>query len=233
MKELKDSIITAYEQYRGTGKFFVLFLVAILIIYLLNERNEETGKRFNPGLFLLFIPLGIAYGFTKLYLYCKKKKYNRIYSVMVAIMILLVFVLSGKRVVSAEFYAPAQNDLHINDEYVEIFDSILNDSEDAVCVLGGSDILPYFRAYSSRLIPLYEYPLNNEPMESKYQYVYDQLNCSTPDENRIVKVIKDEKVEYFVYDSGKNYFNLPLEEYGLTHFKDIGEWKIYKCEEKE
>ncbi len=65
MKELFETAIAYYDNCRGTGKLLVLFVAAVLIIYLIQKKVLPGG--FNPAVFLLSFYTGIAYAFTLIY----------------------------------------------------------------------------------------------------------------------------------------------------------------------
>ena len=234
MKELWQSILNAYGNYRGTGKLFGLFLVAVLIIYLMNNSNdaEETGikRRINPGLFLLFIWGGIAYGFSMILGMLKSKRIKPVYSVIVCGLMVLTIIMSGKRVFCEEFYSKADNGMHIKAEYVEVMDSILDNNDDYIRIVAAPNMAPYFSMYSSKLTTLYTYPDNNDLslLDKDERYIYEQMACSTPDEKKLVEKMRELDCNYIVYNSTKNYFELPLEGFGYELTDSVGDYRVYR-----
>lgn len=106
MKELWESTINAYNDYRGTGKLLALFLVSVLIIYVIKcERSKESDREIlSPLLFVLSPTAGIGYAFTLVYdRYLgqeeesdgRKAFLNR---VLIGLLIMLTLALSGRLV---------------------------------------------------------------------------------------------------------------------------------------
>ena len=101
MKELWESTINAYNDYRGTGKLLALFLVSVLIIYLINTSGAKSGsgdgseeirtETINPLLFILSPITGIGYAFTLVY--DRRSLPGRFFT---GLLILLTLTLSGR-----------------------------------------------------------------------------------------------------------------------------------------
>ena len=233
MKELWNSIVGIYENYTGNSKLVVLFLVAVLVIYLINnsKENEETGidGNVNPGLFLLSIPAGIAYALTCIYTRLRNKSMGASYRIIVCVLIPLVLILSGTRVFSDDKFTAADNTMHIPAEYLCVMDRLLQEEDGMVRVIASPEVNKYFKMYSSRFDTFYDYPANGDLslLGSDERYVYEQLKLSTPDESAVVRIMRQHGYNYIVYDSNTNYFELPLEEYGLTLVDIVDDFKIY------
>lgn len=111
MKELFETIINTYNNYRGTGKVLALFLVSVLIIYMVNVCRQKDGEAtsvINPLLFILCPLAGIGYAFT---LACgeymeRVRKHNDVdhvifKRVLIALLIIMTLTLSGRFVFMA------------------------------------------------------------------------------------------------------------------------------------
>ena len=109
LKELWASLVTAYNDYRGTGKLLALFLVSVLIIYLLKDSHDthdtpdHSGTLVHPFLFVLSPMAGIGYAFTLVferYLGCTGTrgggKKTILYKIIMAAFIFLTLSLSGR-----------------------------------------------------------------------------------------------------------------------------------------
>ena len=232
MKELYNSIITTYEQYRGSGKVFVLFLVALLAIFLFNEAKDETGKGRNihPGLFLLSIPTAICYALGLMYKKLRSNEIKICEKFLVLFLTVLIFVFYGSRTFSEDFFEPADNMYHVNREYIDAFEAILNDREGTKNVVASKEISPYLKMYSSSFNTMFDYEKNGDfsGLDSDARYVLEQLQSSTPDEERVVKIMRKNGFDYIIIDTSRNYFELPLEEYGFVLISAVGDLKVYK-----
>ena len=112
MRELWELIITTYNDYRGTGKLFVLFIVSVLIIYIINcsvLSDEDRKNTVDPLIFILCPAAGIGYAFTlvyEAYLTRERTDAGRIRIVFLRILmglaIMLTLTLSGRLVFMAE-----------------------------------------------------------------------------------------------------------------------------------
>ena len=239
MKELLSSIAKTYEDCRGTGKFFALFFVAVLIIYLINNSaslmmsEEETGtdRRVSPGLFLLAPVACIGYAFALLYnrMRCVVKG-SRVFCVLMSTFTVLALMLGGTRVFKAEDHYVAENKLHIKQAYVEVMDTMLNGTEGTLRVMASPDISSYMALYDPRFDMMYGYPENGDVSSFKgdIRYVYEQMSVPTPEETQVVEKTRALGYDYIVYNADRTYMEMPLEEYDYELVAEVAGYRIYK-----
>ncbi|MCR4923546.1 MAG: hypothetical protein K5931_06005 [Lachnospiraceae bacterium] len=103
MKELITDLIGVVEQYKSCFKIIVLFLAALLSIVMINTAKDEDS-RVSPAVFVLSIFTGISYSFGLIV----ERARGGFYKVLTAILLLIAICLSGKRVLSIEFYSPLE-----------------------------------------------------------------------------------------------------------------------------
>ena len=106
LKELWASLVTAYNDYRGTGKLLALFLVSVLIICILKDSHDtrdRSGALVHPFLFVISPMAGIGYAFTLVFErypgYTISKEAGKktvLYRILTAALIFLTLSLSGR-----------------------------------------------------------------------------------------------------------------------------------------
>jgi hypothetical protein len=195
-----------------------------------NEDNNETGadRMPDPGLFLLSPISGIGYAFTLLYSKLSQRKCRPVYSVIVCFLIVIVIVLSGRWCFSEDDHYITENMYHIRDDYKRIAD-IMSRMEGKKRTVAAPEISPYLALYGDWEL-MYDYPEHGDPSEldPDIRYVYEQLKTPDPDEARIVKIMREYDYKYLIYNKSKNYFGLPLEEFGFELVEEVGDIRIYR-----
>ncbi len=243
MKELWDSILTTYNNYRGTGKGLPLFLVSVLIICIIKdlkaesrESTETAGPVPVPPVFILSPITGIGYAFALLYKEALSRlKGKRLWILMVSFIMILALALGGTRVFKEADHYRAENRMHIKAGYVEVMDALLSAAGESgsIRVMAAPDISPYRAAYSGRFDLMYSYPRHGDPanLGGDERFVYEQMSLSTPDETKVIEKVRKLGYDYIVYDTQKTYMGLPLEEYGYDLVTEVNGFKIYKDSE--
>lgn len=249
MKELYQQFVTTYENYRGTGKLLVLFLVAVLLIFPVQKsmgQKKADGAGWSPVVFLLSIWTGIAYAgsFIADFLFCtqtdsksnaatdKKRKYP-LMGLLSLVLCILLLSLSGTRVFSHTFFEKAENSMHVRPEYVQVMDALLEETESPK-VIAPPGFAPYLKMYSSRFDTLYDYPKNGDISElsGEARAVYEQLSSAHPDTKLIADTAKETGCQYVLMEEGKFYPEFPITEFGFELEKTVGGWNIYKEKEE-
>ncbi len=230
MKELLQTITSTYNNYRGTGKLLALFLVSVLVICLLNlsDRSESGNNdpKVSPFLFLLSPISGIAYAFTGLY----KRMRGSLYSVIGCACIVLAIILGGGWIFASDDYYIADNRLHIKQEYIDVFDALLQEETGTIKICAAPDISSMMKIYSPRFDVMFERPVNADASEYKgdIRAVYDQMSLSTPDVEMVVRLLGDNGYDHILYDIKDTYWNLPLDEFGYEPILQVGDYIVYK-----
>ena len=231
--------------YRGTGKLPVLFAVALLILY---RKKGESVSRYHPAVFLLSLWTGIAYAFAGVLSALREKvkpeqkedavkgnKYRSIFNFVVIFLCVIAVMLSGKRIFSEEFYTRAENTLHIRTSYVYVMDQVLAAAgdENVIRIIAPPNISPYLRPYSSRFLPVYDYPKNGDAslLSENARIIYNQFSTSVPDMRRIANAGKAEGCSYLLLDTGKYYPEFKPTEFGFELLNTADNWEIYRLSE--
>ena len=230
MKELWASLITTYNNYRGTGKGLTLFLVSVLIIYLLNraENEGEENERVNPLIFVLSPVSGIGYAFSRaLGRFRSKSVFS---GILAGLLVIVTLILSGGWIFSEADHYRTENMLHIKQEYVDVMDSMLASEEGTIRVVAPVGFSPYMNAYSDRFDVMFSYPKYGDPgkLDADARYVYEQMTLSTPDQTRLVETIRKAGYDHIIYNSQKTFFELPFEEYDYELTGDLAGYRIYR-----
>ncbi|MCR5001397.1 MAG: hypothetical protein K6A71_06345 [Lachnospiraceae bacterium] len=226
MKELWASLITTYNNCRGTGKGLTLFLVSVLIICLLNRSEDE--ERINPLIFVLSPLSGIGYAFSRALEKCRVR--SAASGILAGLLVVVTLILSGGWTFSEDDHYRTENMMHIRREYVDIMDSLLKGEEGTIRVVAPPGFSPYMNAYSDRFDVMYAYPKNGDPanLDADAGYVYEQMSLATPDQARLVERIRKAGYDHIIYNSQKTFFELPFEEYDYELTGDIAGFKIYR-----
>lgn len=230
MKELLQTITSTYNNYRGTGKLLALFLVSVLIICLLNSPGRpgsgNNDPKVSPLLFLLSPISGIAYALTRIY----KKMHGLLYTAVGCVCIVLVIILGGGWIFASDDYYIADNRLHIKQEYIDVFDALLQEESGTIRICATPDLSSFMKIYSPRFEVMYERPVNADASVYKgdIRAVYDQMSTSTPDVAMVVKLLGNNGYDHILYDRNDTYWNLPLEEFGYELILQVGDYSIYR-----
>ncbi|HAG70294.1 MAG TPA: hypothetical protein DCL38_10040 [Lachnospiraceae bacterium] len=141
-------------------------------------------------------------------------------------------ILSGGRVISEDYFSPAENTLHIKTEYIMIMDRLLELSEDesVTTVIAWPSISPYFKLYSSKFTTLYDHTENRDPasLQGSARIVYDQFSVSVPDMKRITDVGHKEGYDFLIVDTGRYYPEFKASEFGYELLDTILDVEIYR-----
>ncbi|MCR5790452.1 MAG: hypothetical protein K6G83_11255 [Lachnospiraceae bacterium] len=237
MKELLETAAAGIETLRGAGRLLILFAAAVLVIcfYAWNHKdNDCPEKEPHPAVFLLSFRTAIAYAFTKLLFSEQKKgKMPRILfrQLLLMLLCLTAVFLSGKRIISEEFYAPAANTLHIRTEYIMVMDRLLAEGagQNVISVIAPPELSPYFKPYSSRFMPLYEYPKNGDPetLPEEARIVYHQFSTSVPDMKVITDVGHRMDYDWLIVDTGRYYPEFKASEFDYELVDTVGDYELY------
>ena len=249
MRELLRAAAQGYRLIRETGKLPVLFLAALLIIYGLNrisrrnpstpetaQSGREKRREYPPALFLLSPLTGISYAFTLFREYAVRensgKRIRLLRSLAVSGLMVIAILLSGTRVISASFFGPAENTLHIKTEYVMVMDKLLElgEEESVISVIAYPELSPWLRVYSSKFMPLYEQPKREGALDlsEDARIVYNQFSLSVPDMKQITDIGKREGCEFIVTDADLYFPELKASEFGYELAATVGEIEIYR-----
>lgn len=257
MKELLNTLINLYSNYKGSGKIPVLFLVSLLIMYLFSARkssiassDEKANEEADNFIwkFILFIPGCISIAFTYVIDSIRgfKENHNKslsiLFSIIAVFLSVLAIMLSGSRVISKDNYEAAENSLHMKTEYVALLDRVATDvialeeelsadsEQDSYLVAAPPSISPYISAYTSRLSSLYLYPENSNPstLNEQQRIVYEQFSRSVPDMYLITRAAKDSGCTYILLDTAKFYPEFKPYEFGFDLVDTVGSYEIYR-----
>ncbi len=240
MKELYLQLTTVYEHYRGTGKLLILFLVAVLVIYLAEKRDQNGRQQVYPAFFLLSIWTGIAYAASSIadFFFLNEKNTEKtekrkisVPGVLALLFCIVVLSLNGTRIISNSYFEKAQNTMHIRTEYVQVMDAILERTSEPR-VIAPPGLAPYLKMYSSGFITMYDYPANGDIslLDEDARTVYEQLSGSIPDMKKVADIAKENNFEYIILNSQKYYPEFPITMFGYELIDTAGDWEVYREE---
>ena len=142
----------------------------------------------------------------------------------------IVIILGGRWVFASDNHYIAENRIHIKQEYVNVFYSLLREETGDIRICSTPEISTYMKMYSPRFDVMYVRPVNGDAsvLKGDVRAVYDQMSLSTPNEDRVVKMLRENGYDYILYDEHSTYWNLPLEEFGYELVLHVGDYRVYK-----
>ena len=239
---MKD-ILTIYQQYTGAGFLTILYLLALIYLWL-SEKNKVTRAIFVYGASMLqllfFCPL-FYYGYQLL----DRGTYYRILWLLpmtitiayVGCIILtkyptgsialgfLLIALCGKFVYSNQYISKAENLYHIPQEVVEVCEMIMpKENEERVTGVFPDELIHFVRQYSTKIQMVYgrdylapDWIYGDHPMR-------EVMNKEKIQVFRLVKLANTAKCQYIILKGDKqiigDFNNFNVEFIGATkHYK--------------
>lgn len=228
---LWNDFITTYKSILGTGAILVLFVVALIILHF-DKNDEENSKCFFLS---IWGTIGLAFVKTlkKAYEIEDENKYkNWLGRLFVIVLMIFVVSISGKRIFSTQFLSVSENNLHMEQNLVDAFDSVLSENETETKILMMPGYGTYVSAYSSMLKPAYEEPRNGDV--SKYpaadMEAYLELNKKSPNMYKVSKAAEEDDCQYILLKDEVYWPKVPLTQLGFEEYGRFGEWILYKSQ---
>lgn len=250
MLESINIIKNTFIEYKGTGSYITLFILAIIYLFFKEENREKrmffvyfqiliflvvfnpifnkiVGPIFKSSIYwrvYWIIPLGItiAYAAVKLISEFSQEKVKR---VVLYLSFIFVIMVSGKFIYTNVNYQKVGNLYKIQDEKVLVTQLIGADDEEYKKAIVPETIVPYVRQIDASIELAYKreaYTYENHPITSK-------LHSGNTEE--IVKVAKEKGCNYIVVD--KNIIKTAaFSYYGFELFNETPNFEIYKSVEK-
>lgn len=240
-----ETIKTTFLEYKGTGAYIVLYLIALLYIYFKEENKNIKAFMVYFSLLMSFItlnpifsklvepffpvsvywrmywmlPMGltIAYAFTKL-IASKEKKLDKAIIFIVAI---TVIILSGKFIYTEENYIEVNNLYKVPDEALEVANIIMQDNTETKKVMPCTSLIAYLR----QVYPEIELMYAREP--KSYENVTIVVQQEKGNIQYVTNVCKKENCNYIIFHKAMA-MNGNMEDYGYDLFAETANYRIYK-----
>lgn len=248
-EEIKDLL----NQYFGMSVYLIVFLVLLLVLLLRYTENEKIRLLGWGCLLLLFIGffyptamlirkcIGIsvywrffwllpvnyvlAFGLTEMIMQAGKKKH--IGNVVLAGLILLCLLVSGKYILNSENYSAPQNRYEISQITVEFADAILEhaDEGEEIKAIFPPEYVTMVRVYDARIKLLYG--RKNRPKVAQKVIACYESARSSKSHKRICRIAKKRHCNFIVYPCYEN-----TDEYfagkGYIKVAMVGWYGVYK-----
>ena len=214
----------AISWYKGSGKLLELFLIMLVLLLILSEKNSFERRiagytilsivvLCNPfvAVILKKIALETVYWRTlwilpmsvdiivAITLILKKIRWRWL-KILLSIIFLGTFSIIGKPVITNENYQDTENKYKIPNEVIKVADIILNDSRREVKVIAPEEISTWIREYSAEIILQYGrgYIYGYNGWNAENDYLQSILNAEVIDLPKLDEVVRLWGYEYLV-----------------------------------
>lgn len=251
MLESINIIKNTFIEFKGTGGYIALFILALIYLFF-KEENKTKRIFFIYFQFLIFlvvfnpifnklvgpifkssvywrvywtIPLGItiAYSIVKVTTELCKGKCKK---TILYICFILSIIMSGKLIYTSENYQKVNNLYKIPDESILVAQIIQNDNSEYKKAIVPDNLVAYIRQFDSSI----ELAYKREPTGYENHPIVTPLRLG--DTEWISKVAKEKKCNYIVVDK-----NIPLSldfsYFGFNALAETPKFTIYKISEEK
>lgn len=243
-----NSGIVLFREYMGTGLIVILFLCALLYLFL-----KETRKPvrilfiyvpvllllvfFNPLVakvidvvaddeiyyrILWLVPITVVLAYTVAHIYNSLSGRKKSIFAIVAIIIVMI---SGSYIYSNPYFHKAENIYHVPQSVVEICESIEVEGREVQAVFP-EELLQYVRQYS----PVVCMPYGREQLVDRWNYyheLYQAMEADEIDAEQITELAREYWTVYIILPQEKK-INGNMEEYEFELFDTVEGYVIYK-----
>lgn len=243
-----NTIVEIFKQYNGTGYYCVLFIIAL--IYLWNVEEDKRIKAilvYTPTVIqvLFFIPY-----FYILYNYLDDGTYYRILwllpmSVVIAYagckligvhtkiglaLLSAILILGGTYVYKSQYMSVAENEYHLPGEVIEICDMIMpEEGKQRVWAAFPIDLIHYVRQYTTRI----QMPYGREALalnwipgtENPIFLMYREQNT---DLETFVDLVSENYCNYVIFEKERVLEGGKPEEFDLIKIGETTHYDVYR-----
>lgn len=239
-----NHIWETYRSYNGSGFVMMLFLLALIYLWLTEEKKYiETmlvyvsvaiiGIFFVPVFawilscfdedeifyrILWLLPLTITLAYTGAKMAMKDRR------IMVPVAVMLI-ILSGSFVYRNEYFSKAENQYHIPQRVVDICDEIIVPGREVRAVFP-SEMLSFVRQYTA----LVHMPYGREMVVERWKHqndLYDLMEKERIDAGKLAELSREEECHYIILHASK-VIEGSMEEEGYTLLETIEKYLIYR-----
>lgn len=225
----------------------MLFVVAYA--YLLYSCKSDSAQQCKMIMLILSAFGAIAIAFSRLFmndnmLECSDlnkpsteqnpKFRSSINLMIVSAVLIVILILSGKRLISSDFMTKADNMYHVPQALIDSMDYVLQDADGKVGITTMPGYGAYFTSYSSRFVPLYEDPIDGDvsKYEKSEREAYTELNDTHPDMCLVANASRLNGCRYIVIQRDTYWPQEPLPSFGYCLVYEHDDWEVYKCDEE-
>lgn len=219
------------------GRFIVGYSIVFTILYLCPVTayiimEYCIGELVYWRMFwLLPIIITIAYVFVKWLFQTKGKGQFALFLILAV----AVIGITGAPVYTQENFYPAENEYKIPQNAIDICEFINQDRGEnggVAKVTVPNELLCYIRQYDASIkMPYGRNALTGEKLGKRRTQIYEMMTSGNIDWEQMIRLLKKEGSNYFVYPAGIG--SDELERGGYTSLGDVNGYSIYRCENME
>lgn len=234
-----------FLDFKGSGMYIALFLVAIVYLYLKEENkslrnffiytpliilaitlnplfHKIAGKILTSGIYwrvFWMLPLGITISYASVKVIANLK--DKMEKIIVAISIITIIMISGKFIYTPNNYKKVGNLYKLPDEDVLVAYIIGADNADYKKAIVPPDLTAHIRQVDSNIKLSYD----REP--KSYDNHPIVLAVSTGNVKGIIKIAEEEECNYVVFEKAVT-LDGKMEDYGFSILSETNKYVIYK-----
>ncbi|MBQ7410841.1 MAG: hypothetical protein IJW20_05630 [Clostridia bacterium] len=246
MLESINIIKNTFMEYRGTGGFITLYLIALIYLFFKEENKEKrmffiyfqflillvvlnpifnkiVGKIFKASVYWRVywtIPLGITIAYTAVKIISELNQ-EKIKKVILSITFIFIIMISGKFIYTEANYQKVGNLYKVPDESILVTQLISADNEEYKKAIVPENLVAYIRQIDSSI----ELAYKREPTGYENHPIVTPLRLG--DTEWIANAAKDNNCNYIVVDK-----NIPLSldfsYFGFNALAETPKYVIYK-----
>lgn len=237
--------VEVFQKYMGTGLTVIWFVIALIYLFLCEERKPRRILFvytpvfilllfFNPlfvkmfcflaeseiyfrTCWLLPIIIVIAYAVVHITGRMKEKK-----AALFAVISVLLILVSGKLVYSNPLYSRAQNIYHVPDSVVHICDAVRVPGREVMAAFP-EEMLLYVRQYS----PYVCMPYGREVLMGGYNELNAAMEKEVIDMEQLAPLAREAGCHYVILKADKEIMGSPAD-YGWIRFGEMDGYIIYR-----
>ncbi len=244
-----NDIVTLFKNYMGTGGIVILFLAAVIYLWV-NEKRKSIRilfiyvpvilllLYFNPlfaGLvygvagseiyyrILWLLPTGMVIAYTAVSICGKLKGLSQS---LFALAMAAVILVSGSLIYNNPFFAKAENGYHVPEAVVQICDAIEVPGREVMAVFP-KELLQYVRQYS----PVVCMPYGRDMLVDRWSFtdktLYDVMEAEKLVMSKAAPLVQEARCHYIILPEDKTIIG-SLEYYGWIWFGQIEGYAIYR-----
>lgn len=222
-----NSVFLTFRNYMGTGLILILFLLALVYLFLFEDRKPRRILFiyfpilvlllfFNPLFVNLYVSLDgeetyfricwllpylVVLPYTVVLIVEKQAGKRALYTVLAAA---ALFVAAGKLVYSNPLYSRAENIYHVPDSVVHICDAIEVPGREVRAVFP-EELLLYVRQYS----PLVCMPYGREVLMGVYDEMHEIMELDEIDLKRLLELTGQRECHFIVFREDAEFVGEP------------------------
>lgn len=243
-----ESIKYGFNEYKGSGAYFVLFAISLIIIFYIEKKIKKSNNKeflftFSIIIFLIIIcpifakfaniiyrkniygrlfwmlPLGVVIAYTATYIISTIKKKNE--KIILSIILIGIISLSGKNIYTSENFTKADNYYKLNQEAIDMVNFIKQDNTVRKKVIPPVEFVAQIRQIDADISVMYA---RNPQGYADNSFVMNYING---DIRKIIDTLRDGKCNYIIYSKQAN-MSEKLKKYSFYEVISTENYVLYR-----